>query len=993
MKKIVMFCMLFLMTVCMMSFMKVEADLPYDEGDGTEVNPYRVYTVEDLYDMRESGTTLTFYILMNDLDFQDPSSYSDPNTVSYGDVNEDGNVDGLLIELTTEKGWLPIGANYTSSYAVFDGNNHTISNLYINRTTNEVGLFSRLFGSSAPSYSIYDLSLLDVDITGANEVGALAGEFASAEVLNIYVTGEINGYHQVGGFTGSCNTCEIYNGVNRANVTGNDEVGGLIGQGYHGSDGGSYSIVNYGTVTGVQDQIGGLVGYSLAYDIDGGINFGDVNGGHAVGGIAGFSQSSSLHNNVYNAGNISGAYRIGGIWGETYYGSTLTNAISLGNVISDSGNSQSSFFAKYTTGAPSATSLARFTHTVPEESSNGELYGDYVDITNISTVFDTDNYLSSTFFDFSGVISNELPLLYSYGTTTIMPNQTPYTFGDFSYNVNVSTDVDYASNGDTITITATFSRSLDSAPTIELISPEVLVATTMVEGSNANTYEYTYVLSSMDSGNLIVNIVAPDVGTETLSNGNNYVTNLTIINQDLAITSSDEVNATGEYTLTTDISFKEYSLDNGDNWIILSESTDTLLITDLVDGSYTIIAKDIAGNVSLNSVTVSIDTVSPDTLPESDIPTGYVNYDVTITITGSSDNNAIDHYEYKIEDGAWVIYDEENKPVITAEGETIITFKAVDEAGNESNEVIESIYIDKTPAVIENVVDESYNNTDITPTFNEGTATLNGNVFMSGTLITSEGTYVLIVTDQGGNVTNITFTIDKTVPIITGVSESLITNMDLNPTYNEGTAMLNGVTYVLGTTISTEDTYTLIVTDLAGNETTVSFTIDKTAPLVTGVDNSQITNEDLEIAFNEGIATLNGSTFASGSTISDEGIYTLAVTDSAGNETSISFEIDKTAPLVNGVLDGATLKGVAEITFNEGTATLNGVEITSPYTTTKAGEYELIITDEVGNANTINFTVELVLLPYVIIGVVSIIFISAIIFFVVRRNTDRSHNA
>ncbi|TCZ68363.1 hypothetical protein E0485_24370, partial [Paenibacillus albiflavus] len=95
-------------------------------------------------------------------------------------------------------------------------------------------------------------------------------------------------------------------------------------------------------------------------------------------------------------------------------------------------------------------------------------------------------------------------------------------------------------------------------------------------------------------------------------------------------------------------------------------------------------------------------------------------------------------------------------------------------------------------------------------------------------------------------------------------------------------------------------------------------------PTVTGVTNGGSYNVDKTIMFNKGTATLNGSAFISGSTVSAEGYYTLVVTDAAGNSTAVSFIIDKTAPVVSGVTNGGLYNVNKTITFNEGTATLNG---------------------------------------------------------------------
>jgi hypothetical protein len=43
---------------------------------------------------------------------------------------------------------------------------------------------------------------------------------------------------------------------------------------------------------------------------------------------------------------------------------------------------------------------------------------------------------------------------------------------------------------------------------------------------------------------------------------------------------------------------------------------------------------------------------------------------------------------------------------------------------------------------------------------------------------------------------------------------------------------------------------------------------------------------------------LNGFLFENGSTVTEEGVYTLIVEDSVGQKTQITFEIDKTPPII-----------------------------------------------------------------------------------------------
>ena len=97
------------------------------------------------------------------------------------------------------KGFTPIGNDINSFSGLFDGNGHTISNLYINRSTQDyVGLVGYTHNAT-----IRNLGLIDVNITGHNYVGALIGHLDNyTTISNNYSTGQIIGNLDIGGLVG-----------------------------------------------------------------------------------------------------------------------------------------------------------------------------------------------------------------------------------------------------------------------------------------------------------------------------------------------------------------------------------------------------------------------------------------------------------------------------------------------------------------------------------------------------------------------------------------------------------------------------------------------------------------------------------------------------------------------------------------------------------------------------------------------------------------------
>ena len=121
--------------------------------------------------------------------------------------------------------------------------------------------------------------------------------------------------------------------------------------------------------------------------------------------------------------------------------------------------------------------------------------------------------------------------------------------------------------------------------------------------------------------------------------------------------------------------------------------------------------------------------------------------------------------------------------------------------------------------------------------------------------------------------------------------------------------------YASGTAITDEGEYRIVVSDLAGNATEISFSIDKTAPIATlgGVDNGGITKGkvtliepdeevNVKVYFNdEEIEYVKGDKFTSA------GAYKILVSDIYGNATEYNFEILKSA---NGAVIALIVIGV-----------------------------------------------------------------------------------
>jgi len=205
--------------------------------------------------------------------------------------------------------WTPIGSNFfnSSGYCFqgnFDGNNYAVRNLIITG-----GAYLGLFGGTTGNAYIQNLGIENCNITSSNAyVGGLVGTTNNSTFENCYVTGKVE-----------------------TTLSGNTEIniGGLIGNcGTSTAINKCYSTAN---VTGGGNNVGGLVGYIVASNINNCYTTGNVSGGTMVGGLVGMNHTSTIAN-CYATGSISGTVDyVGGIAGQNY--GTTRNCVAANDKI------------------------------------------------------------------------------------------------------------------------------------------------------------------------------------------------------------------------------------------------------------------------------------------------------------------------------------------------------------------------------------------------------------------------------------------------------------------------------------------------------------------------------------------------------------------------------------------------------------------------------------------------------------------------------------
>ena len=319
--------MLLLVMAILMPYGGAWAQTQPSEGDGSSEHPFLITTAEELkwyasYVNGESGDNVVH------------------NTACAQLVKD--------IDLSTVCGegkgnWTPI-AKYdiyglTSSNkfdGVFDGNGHTISNLYIDQNGSKLGLFGCIMPTtSSTSASVKNLKMANVQIVGDEYCAAVCGYGIGGTFENIEVlSGSIASYTKAYGIAGCSGNAK--NCINRANVTAKrtyaagvinnirDEVSncsnygkitaeiGLAGGIVVKSNGSTQLIncANYGdiVITGnVSDKVGGLVAAPWNLVISNCANFGNIylkEQSELVGVIVGTDQLSKASGILANTGNI-----------------------------------------------------------------------------------------------------------------------------------------------------------------------------------------------------------------------------------------------------------------------------------------------------------------------------------------------------------------------------------------------------------------------------------------------------------------------------------------------------------------------------------------------------------------------------------------------------------------------------------------------------------------------------------------------------------------
>ena len=209
---------------------------------------------------------------------------------------------------TDELSWTPIGNSNYQYFGTFDGNGKTISNLYINAISENIGITCEagFFGYADAGGNIKNITFDNAKVKTTNDdycTGILVGVAGSCiENIKTLVNCSVEGKNYVGGIAGRANG-DIGNCENHAMVKGADFVGGIVGD-YRDSGKSIISCANYGVVTGTGNSVGGIAGHFGLGTILNCANYGDITGADKVGNLIGEDYTCNL-NNVLGTGNVT----------------------------------------------------------------------------------------------------------------------------------------------------------------------------------------------------------------------------------------------------------------------------------------------------------------------------------------------------------------------------------------------------------------------------------------------------------------------------------------------------------------------------------------------------------------------------------------------------------------------------------------------------------------------------------------------------------------
>jgi len=280
-------------------------------GDGSLGSPYQIANIDNLYWVSQNSASWGSYFEQT------------------ADIDASGTT-----ALDTSDGWTPIGNSTTSFTGNYDGQDHTISDLFIDREESYQALFGYCTGAT-----IENLNISDADISGTSSVSTLCGYATSSSLLShCSASGSVNGsgYYAAGLVARLSGSTIEYSNSSVTVINSSYRTGGITGQTQDGS------VITHcyatGDVSGT-DRVGGLIGFvdnqtTISYCFATG-EITDT--GNYGGGLIGRLESTgagakSTVSNCYATGRVNGNNYTGGLVASVYSYSVVEDCYSTGYV-------------------------------------------------------------------------------------------------------------------------------------------------------------------------------------------------------------------------------------------------------------------------------------------------------------------------------------------------------------------------------------------------------------------------------------------------------------------------------------------------------------------------------------------------------------------------------------------------------------------------------------------------------------------------------------
>lgn len=251
--------------------------------------------------------------------------------------------------LTSGKQWVPIGPSINQQLVgTFEGNNHYICGIYINREEKSNGIFGN-------SNTVKNLTIKNSYLKGGNLTGGITGAVRGGTIENCHnvnttVATQEGDTGSLGGIIGQSQADVIKNCTNSGKVINNGsrktaQTGGIVGVSSDNTE--ISNCTNYGEIYSNENSgyfIGGICGAFMIKSnkegtINNCVNNGKITCWGVAGGIVGANWIGTTIKNCSNTSEIKGLGGIGGIVGQLgaedngLQFSTVTECYNSGNII------------------------------------------------------------------------------------------------------------------------------------------------------------------------------------------------------------------------------------------------------------------------------------------------------------------------------------------------------------------------------------------------------------------------------------------------------------------------------------------------------------------------------------------------------------------------------------------------------------------------------------------------------------------------------------